>query len=212
MSDEIKVTVIKYPDRVNLVLCYIDPVSGKRKTKSAESAVEKTAWKAAQHGKRSCGRVRYVPPSKVTWAAFRERYEAEHLASLKPKTRESACNALDAIERHLNPDRLCKINASALSTFRNEATEAPDDQEGRQASYPAPGQGNDRCQHPTPRQGSVVLGRCRGHVVRRSEDYHAKGQQGQEDERRGFGGGQFDGYLRRSLRFAPMIPPTGSGT
>ncbi len=59
----------------------------------------------------------HCPPSKVTWAAFRERYEAEHLASLKPKTRESACNALDAIERHLNPDRLCKVNASALSTF-----------------------------------------------------------------------------------------------
>ncbi len=33
MSDEIKVTVIKYPDRTNLVLCYVDPVSGKRKTK-----------------------------------------------------------------------------------------------------------------------------------------------------------------------------------
>ncbi len=42
MSDgEIKVTVIRYPDRANLVLCYIDPVSGKRKTKSAGQSNEK---------------------------------------------------------------------------------------------------------------------------------------------------------------------------
>ena len=35
MSDEIRVTVIRYPDRANLVLAYTDPVSGKRQTKSA---------------------------------------------------------------------------------------------------------------------------------------------------------------------------------
>ncbi len=118
MSDgEIKVTVIKYPDRANLVLCYVDPVSGKRKTQSAHSSNEKAAWKAAAAWEEELRAGPHCPPSKVTWAAFRERYESEHLASLKPKTRESASNALDAIERHLNPDRLCKVNASALSTF-----------------------------------------------------------------------------------------------
>ena len=30
MSEEIRVTVLRYPDRKNLVLAYVDPVSGKR--------------------------------------------------------------------------------------------------------------------------------------------------------------------------------------
>jgi hypothetical protein len=47
MSEEIKVTVIRYPDRENLVLAYTCPVSGKRKTKSAGMANEKDAWKEA---------------------------------------------------------------------------------------------------------------------------------------------------------------------
>ncbi len=117
MSDEIKVTVMKYPDRENLVLAYTDPVSNKRKTKSAGTSNEKAAWKAAAEWEAEMQAGPHCLPSKVTWAAFRERYEAEHLANLKRKTRESACNALDAVERHLSPDRLCKINASALSIF-----------------------------------------------------------------------------------------------
>jgi integrase len=118
MSDgEIKVTVIKYPDRGNLVLCYVDPVSGKRKTRSAKTANEKAAWKAAAAWEDELRAGPLCPPSKVTWQQFRERYETEHLANLKPKTRESACNALDAIERHLSPDLLRKVNAGALSTF-----------------------------------------------------------------------------------------------
>ena len=99
MSDEIKVTVIRYPDRANLVLAYIDPVCGKRKTKSAGTSNEKAAWKAAAAWEEELRAGPHCPPSKVTWAAFRKRYEAEHLANLKPKTRESASNALDAVER-----------------------------------------------------------------------------------------------------------------
>ncbi len=118
MSDgEIKVTVVKYPDRANLVLAYADPVSGKRKTKSAGTPIEKDAWKEAAKWEDELRAGPLCPPSKVTWQQFRERYEAEHLASLKPKTRESASNALDALQRHLDPDLLRKVNASALSTF-----------------------------------------------------------------------------------------------
>ena len=47
MSEEIKVTVCKYPDRPNLVLRYIDPLTGKQKTKSAGTSDEGEAIKAA---------------------------------------------------------------------------------------------------------------------------------------------------------------------
>ena len=71
MSDEITVTVLKYPDRKNLVLAYVDPVSGKRKTKSAGTANEQAAWKAAAKWETELANGAGVAPSKLTWADFR---------------------------------------------------------------------------------------------------------------------------------------------
>ena len=120
MSDEIKVAVIAYPDRENLVLAYTDPVSGKRKTKSAGTSNEKKAWKAAAKWEEELLAGPHCPPSKVTWAEFRTRYEEEHLASLSKKGRDSARFHLRQLEKHLAPDRLCKVSASALSTFQTK--------------------------------------------------------------------------------------------
>jgi integrase len=118
MNDEIRVTVMQYTDRPNLVLAYVDPISGKRKTKSAGTSNEKAAWKAAATWEEELRAGPHCPPSKVTWAAFRERYEAEHLASLAEKSREIAGLALNVLERHLDPDRLAKIDGSALSKLQ----------------------------------------------------------------------------------------------
>jgi integrase len=120
MSEEIRVNVMQYPDRPNLVLAYADPVSGKRKTKSAGTSNEKAAWKAAAAWEEELRAGPQCPPSKVTWQAFRERYEQEHLASLAEKTRVHVTVALNHLVRHLNPDRLCKVNASALSTLQTK--------------------------------------------------------------------------------------------
>ena len=120
MSDDIRVSVMRYQDRPSLILVYVDPVSGKRKTKSAGTANEKNAWKAAAAWEEELRAGPHCPPSKVTWRAFRERYEREHLASLAVKSQESARYHLNQLEKHLDPDRLCKVNASALSTFQTK--------------------------------------------------------------------------------------------
>jgi hypothetical protein len=77
MSDEIKVTVCKYPDRENLVLRYIDPVSGKQKTKSAGTPDESEAIGKAAVWQDELTSGRYQAPSRLTWAEFRKRYERE---------------------------------------------------------------------------------------------------------------------------------------
>ena len=120
MSEEIRVTVVRYTDRPNLVLAYVDPISGKRKTKSAGTANEKAAWKAAAKWEEELQAGPHCPPSKVSWADFRKRYEEEHLASLAVATRDHTSTALNHIEQHLNPDKLCKVNAAALSTFQTK--------------------------------------------------------------------------------------------
>jgi hypothetical protein len=118
MSEEIKVTVIRYPDRENLVLAYIDPVSNKRKTRTAGTPDEAHAWKAAARWEEELRSGQFAPPSKITWSEFRARYMEEHVASLAPTTAEVVRGALHHVERHLNPDKLCKVNAAALSTLQ----------------------------------------------------------------------------------------------
>jgi len=118
MSDDIKVTVMRYPDRRHLVLAFVDPVSNKRKARSAKTENEGDAWKAAAAWEEELRGGIQCPPSKITWQQFRQRYETEYLASLKPKTVGAATDALNIVERHLNPDRLCKVNATALSTLQ----------------------------------------------------------------------------------------------
>lgn len=120
MTDEIKVTVRSYPNRENLVLCFTDPVSNKRRTKSAGTSNEKDAWKAAAKWEEELRSGPHCPPSRVTWADFRKRYEAEHLATLAPATRSHVSTAFNHLEHQLNPDRLCKVNAGALSTFQTK--------------------------------------------------------------------------------------------
>lgn len=124
MSEEIKVKVHSYGEKRPLSLVYIDPISGKKKAKSAETRDWREAERKAGELQRELEAGRYAPPSKITWEQFRERYKAEHLASLKPKSVESATYALDAVKTHLDPDRLVKVNAAALSKLQSKLREA----------------------------------------------------------------------------------------
>jgi len=117
MDNDIKVTVCKYPDRENLVLRYIDPTTGKQKTKSAKTADEVKAIGAAAVWEDELKSGRYVAPSKLTWAEFRKQYESEKLATMPDGTKVAYRTALDHVERITNPDRVCKLTASVLSRF-----------------------------------------------------------------------------------------------
>jgi len=115
MNDEIRVTVLRYPDRENLVLAYIDPVSNKRRTKSAGTSNEKDAWKAAAKWEEELRAGKYVSPSKITWKEFRQRYERERLASQSVSARKSTGTAFNLVERVLSPDRLAKLTTATMS-------------------------------------------------------------------------------------------------
>jgi integrase len=118
MSEEIKVTVCMYPDRKNLVLRYVDPITGKQKTKSAGTPRESEAIKAAGNWEDELRSGRYQPQSKVTWTEFRKRYEREKGAGQSQKTLRTFQTAANHVERVLNPDRLCKLTSTVLSRFQ----------------------------------------------------------------------------------------------
>ncbi len=113
---EIKVTVVKLPDRDNLMLRYIDPMTGKQKHKSAGTTNRKEAAKAAGKWEAELREGRYQAPLKMTWAAFRERYEDEVLSSLAPTTDEKVSAVFNKLE---------EITGKALGSYRSTPEPLP---------------------------------------------------------------------------------------
>lgn len=112
--------------RHNLFLQWHDPETGQRRTKATDvPAVEAAQTKADRvraeklrgdleyelnHGKR--------PGSpQMTWATFREMYEAEVLAGQRASTREKAGAVFDVLEAEINPSKLVNLNERTLSRF-----------------------------------------------------------------------------------------------
>jgi integrase len=123
LNAEIIVTVQRFGDRPNLVLVYADPLTGRRKTKSAGTANEKDAWKKAAAWEAELRSDKYCQPSRVTFDAFMARYTAEKLSTLRPKSKDSALAALRQVKRVLDVDRAAKLTASAMSIFQSRLRE-----------------------------------------------------------------------------------------
>ncbi len=122
MTDSIKVTVASYGDHRNLMLTYFDPITGKKVAKSAGTRDEGKAWKAAGVWQDELNSGRYAAPSKVTWAAFRERYEAEKLAGIGPcNARGCLCGPGSPRARH-QPRSAREAHSGRSEPFPSEAT------------------------------------------------------------------------------------------
>ena len=122
--EHIKVFVVEFSDRKSYQMQFVDPVTGRKKTRSTK--VERTGrkrerteaervadkWEAELRDGRGAG------PSKFTWAEFRERYEDEVLSSLAANTAEKVGYIFDAIERELKPTRLIELTDQRVSHFQ----------------------------------------------------------------------------------------------
>jgi integrase len=118
MSDKrITVWVQRFKDRPHLVLQWIDPETGRRKSKSAETADEKVAEDRRVDLEADLNAGRYAEASRMTWDGFRELFEEEYVATRRPKTRAIYRNVLNLFERVCNPGRLGSITERTLSAF-----------------------------------------------------------------------------------------------
>ena len=117
MSEEITVSVNSYGSNRPLSLVYFDPVSGRKIAKSSGTRDWREAERLAGELEKELRAGRYAPASKLTWADFRKRYEAEKGPGLSPKTMAAFRTAANHLEAVLNPDRLCKLTAAVLSRF-----------------------------------------------------------------------------------------------
>jgi integrase len=120
MSDDIRVAVASYGDGRNLMMTFKDPVTGKKVARSSGTTSRRDAERAAAVWQDELNTGRYQAASRLTWAEFRKRYEAEKLAAMPKTTQAVYLLAFDQMERIINPDRLCKLTPQVMSKFQAE--------------------------------------------------------------------------------------------
>jgi integrase len=115
---EIEVKVTKYADRKNYVMYYVDPVTEKMVTKSTGKHSRRGAERAAALWEQKLRSGRPEGDPRMTWKAFREKYETEKLASMSPRTLEATDTAFNHLENLLNPARLRSLTENTISLFQ----------------------------------------------------------------------------------------------
>jgi len=123
MNEDIRVHVVKFRDRKNLAMRYVDPVTEKQISKTSGTTRRREAERKAAKWEAELREGRYQKPSRITWQEFRERYEREHLASLSEKTLNANDAAFNHLEREIDPKMLESLNSEQLSRFQRKLSE-----------------------------------------------------------------------------------------
>ena len=79
---EMEVKVVKYPDRKNLVLRWIDPETGHKRTKSAKTTRRREAERMAARIEADLKAGKMATAGKTSWEDFRQRYEEDYVSGL----------------------------------------------------------------------------------------------------------------------------------
>ena len=119
-ESEIRVHVVRYPGRTNLVMRYRDPLTGKQIARTTGTSKNREAERVAAKWEAELREGRYQKPSRITWADSRELYTREKLASLADKTLEAADSAFNHLEREIAPRLLESIDSKQISRFRHQ--------------------------------------------------------------------------------------------
>ncbi len=120
MTDSVKVSVVRYPDRDHLVLRWRDPITGKPRCKTSgttdrhrdaerEPASSKSEILEGQHG----------PAARMSWPDFREYHETHCLSAMKTKSVDAYLGTLNVFERFHKPERLSDNNRGSRDGLAN---------------------------------------------------------------------------------------------
>src|SRR5262249_20188547 len=106
-----------FPDRPHVMLQWHDPVTGKRKSRTAGTAnpLEAEKKRAALEFELNHGLFR--EPARMPWETFRATFEDEYVSTLRPGSRECYANVLNLLERICAPRTLRAVDERMLSAF-----------------------------------------------------------------------------------------------
>ena len=118
LTHEIKVQVVRYSDRKYLMPRYVDPITGKLKSRSSGTLNRREAERAANKWETQLAQGILRKPTRISWSEFRERYETEKLNGLSHAMATASASAFNHIESIINPQNLIVLDADTLSRFQ----------------------------------------------------------------------------------------------
>lgn len=113
----VTVWVQRFKDRESLMLQWLDPETGRRKSKSAGTADPKEAEQRRADHEYELNHGVYQEASKMWWDRFRDLFENEFLSARRPNTRTAYGFTLDAFERICKPRAIAGVTERATSAF-----------------------------------------------------------------------------------------------
>lgn len=117
----LRVLIRKIP-RKSLQLYFVDPATGKEKTRSAGTADRGQAERAAANWEREL--LEFRGSDDAGWQWFRKRFADEHLVALSPKGAKIYRTALRSFEKYFTLSSVADVTASHISQFQSELIQA----------------------------------------------------------------------------------------
>ena len=118
--EEIKVYVVKYPDRNNLMMRYVDPDTGNNIARSTKTSKRREAEKVAAKWEAELQEGRYQKPSKMSWEEFRRKFDESYMTGVKPSTAAAYDASLNVFTRLCRPTKLAQVTNAKLTSFVNQ--------------------------------------------------------------------------------------------
>ncbi len=123
MSDSTRVSVCSWGPGRCLTLTWTDPISGKRKTRSAKTLdwriAERLGGELEKELESGC-----TSPSRITFDEFLARYSEEKLDTLAQASKQSSLSSLRHLKRVLGVQYLGKLTPAGISQFATKLRQA----------------------------------------------------------------------------------------
>ena len=116
-TTRVRVWVQEFKGRKYLQLQWHDPHTNKRCTRSTETYDPREADDQRADLEHALNHGKYGVASSLTWEAFREMFEAQHVAGLREKTRIKYETVFDVFEAICRPKRLQSISERTIGAF-----------------------------------------------------------------------------------------------
>jgi integrase len=117
MEKRVKVWLMDYGDRRWLMLQWLDPDTGRRKTRSTKTRDRQEAEKLRADLQYELAHGLHTEMSKISWSSFRSAFESDYLPGTRDNTRRNYRILLNTFEEVCAPKNLRSITARTISAF-----------------------------------------------------------------------------------------------
>ena len=123
MNEEIKVYVLKLPDRADWVMRYLDPMTNKHVKRTTRTIKKREAERMAAKWEAELQEGRYQKSSLMSWDEFVQEHDKHILSGMKKGTAGAYESSLNVFKRLANPLRLTDITTGRMTAFATKLRE-----------------------------------------------------------------------------------------